>query len=36
KAIVTAVDVAAGTMDIDPPVGLFEEPLDETPTDSEG
>ena len=35
KAIVTAVDVAAGTMDIDPPLGLFEEPVDDTPTDSE-
>lgn len=36
KAIVTAVDVAAGTMDIDPPLGLFEEPVDDTPADSEG
>ena len=35
KAIVTAVDIAAGTMDIDPPVGLFEEPVDDHPTDSE-
>ena len=25
KAIVTAVDVAAGTMTVDPPIGLFEE-----------
>ena len=33
KAIVTAVDVKAGTMTVTPPVGLFEElPDDEQPT----
>jgi 16S rRNA processing protein RimM len=31
KAIVTAVDIDAGTMDIDPPLGLFEEPVDDEP-----
>jgi 16S rRNA processing protein RimM len=31
KAIVTAVDIEAGTMDIDPPIGLFEEPVDDEP-----
>lgn len=31
KAIVTAVDIEAGTMDIDPPFGLFEEPVDDEP-----
>jgi 16S rRNA processing protein RimM len=34
KAIVTAVDVKAGTMTVDPPLGLFEElPDDEPVTD---
>ena len=31
KAIVTGVDIEAGTMDIDPPIGLFEDPVDEEP-----
>lgn len=31
KAIVTGVDIEAGTMDIDPPIGLFEEPVDDEP-----
>ena len=31
KAIVTGVDIAAGTMDIDPPIGLFEDPVDDEP-----
>ncbi len=31
KAIVTHVDIEAGTMDIDPPIGLFEEPVDDEP-----
>jgi 16S rRNA processing protein RimM len=31
KAIVTGVDIDAGTMDIDPPIGLFEEPVDDEP-----
>lgn len=31
KAIVTGVDIDAGTMDIDPPIGLFEDPVDEEP-----
>ncbi len=35
KAIVTAVDIAGGTMDIEPPFGLFEEPVDETTTNPE-
>lgn len=35
KAIVTAVDIKAGTMEIDPPIGLFEEPVDEASTESE-
>jgi 16S rRNA processing protein RimM len=29
KAIVTGVDIEAGTMDIDPPTGLFEDPFDD-------
>ncbi|MBJ7433812.1 MAG: ribosome maturation factor RimM [Microbacteriaceae bacterium] len=29
KAIVTRVDIEAGTMDIDPPIGLFEDPVDD-------
>ena len=29
KAIVTGVDIEAGTMDIDPPTGLFEDPIDD-------
>jgi 16S rRNA processing protein RimM len=35
KAIVTAVDVKGGTMDIDPPIGLFEDPIDDVPADAE-
>lgn len=36
KAIVTAVDVAAGTLTVDPPLGLFEElPDDEAPAEPE-
>ncbi|MCF8547062.1 MAG: ribosome maturation factor RimM [Microbacteriaceae bacterium] len=31
KAIVTGVDIEAGTMDIDPPIGLFEDPVDDEP-----
>jgi len=31
KAIVTAVDVAAGTLTVDPPLGLFEELPDDEP-----
>ncbi|MEN9910782.1 MAG: ribosome maturation factor RimM [Actinomycetota bacterium] len=31
KAIVTRVDIEAGTMDIDPPIGLFEDPVDDEP-----
>jgi 16S rRNA processing protein RimM len=31
KAIVTGVDIESGTMDIDPPIGLFEEPVDDEP-----
>ena len=31
KAIVTGVDIDAGTMDIDPPIGLFEDPVDDEP-----
>jgi 16S rRNA processing protein RimM len=31
KAIVTSVDIEAGTMDIDPPIGLFEDPVDDEP-----
>ena len=31
KAIVTGVDIEAGTMDIDPPTGLFEDPIDDEP-----
>lgn len=31
KAIVTSVDIDAGTMSIDPPIGLFEEPVDDEP-----
>jgi 16S rRNA processing protein RimM len=31
KAIVTGVDIDAGTMDIDPPIGLFEDPIDDEP-----
>jgi len=31
KAIVTGVDIEAGTMDIDPPIGLFEDPIDDEP-----
>ncbi len=31
KAIVTRVDIEAGTMDIDPPFGLFEDPVDDEP-----
>jgi 16S rRNA processing protein RimM len=36
KAIVSSVDIAAGTMDVTPPFGLFEEPVedDSAPTDS--
>ena len=36
KAIVSNVDIAAGTMDVTPPIGLFEEPADDdaAPTDS--
>jgi 16S rRNA processing protein RimM len=29
KAIVTGVDIEAGTIDIDPPIGLFEDPVDD-------
>ena len=29
KAIVSNVDIAAGTMDVTPPIGLFEEPADD-------
>jgi 16S rRNA processing protein RimM len=33
KAIVTAVDVAAGTLTVEPPLGLFEpNPDDDEPT----
>ena len=35
KAIVTSVDIAAGTIDVNPPIGLFEEPVDENSTDGE-
>jgi hypothetical protein len=28
---VTGVDIDAGTMDIDPPIGLFEDPVDDEP-----
>jgi 16S rRNA processing protein RimM len=35
KAIVTGVNIEAGTMDIDPPIGLFEDPVDDEP-DSAG
>ncbi|MEY3309986.1 MAG: ribosome maturation factor RimM [Actinomycetota bacterium] len=31
KAIVTSVDIEAGTVDIDPPIGLFEDPVDDEP-----
>ena len=31
KAIVTAVDVTAGTLTVDPPLGLFEELPDDEP-----
>ena len=31
KAIVTGVDIEAGTMDIDPPIGLFEDRVDDEP-----
>lgn len=31
KAIVTAVDIAAGTLTVDPPLGLFEEIADDEP-----
>lgn len=31
KAIVTGVDIDVGTMDIDPPIGLFEDPVDDEP-----
>lgn len=31
KAIVTGVDIEAGTMTIEPPIGLFEEPVDDEP-----
>ena len=31
KAIVTGVDIEAGTMNIDPPIGLFEDPVDDEP-----
>lgn len=31
KAIVTRVDIETGTMDIDPPIGLFEDPVDDEP-----
>lgn len=31
KAIVTRVDIEAGTIDIDPPIGLFEDPVDDEP-----
>lgn len=30
KAIVAAVDVVAGTVDVTPPIGLFEEPIDDS------
>lgn len=33
KAIVTAVDTKAGTLTVDPPLGLFEELSDEDPTE---
>lgn len=29
KAIVSSVDIAAGTMDVTPPIGLFEEPAED-------
>jgi 16S rRNA processing protein RimM len=35
KAIVTGVDIEAGTMDIDPPIGLFEEPVDDEPENTD-
>jgi 16S rRNA processing protein RimM len=35
KAIVTGVDIEAGTMDIDPPIGLFEEPVDDEPENAD-
>jgi 16S rRNA processing protein RimM len=35
KAIVSHVDVAAGTVDVTPPLGLFEEPADDTPSESD-
>jgi 16S rRNA processing protein RimM len=31
KAIVTSVDIEAGTVDIDPPIGLFEDTVDDEP-----
>jgi len=31
KAIVTGVEIESGTMDIDPPIGLFEDPVDDEP-----
>ncbi len=31
KAIVTAVDITAGTVTVDPPIGLFEELPDDEP-----
>lgn len=34
KAIVSNVDITAGTMDVTPPVGLFEEPIDDDPAAS--
>lgn len=30
KAIVAAVDVVAGTVDVTPPIGLFEEPIEDS------
>jgi 16S rRNA processing protein RimM len=35
KAIVTAVDIQAGTMTVDPPLGLFEDLPDEDPDDGQ-
>jgi 16S rRNA processing protein RimM len=35
KAIVTAVDVAAGTLTVDPPLGLFEDLPDDEPEPTE-
>jgi 16S rRNA processing protein RimM len=35
KAIVSHVDIAAGTVDVTPPLGLFEEPADDSSSESD-